>query len=386
MRLASVDFLDSEGHEIEFAIKRVLSVTEPSKVSHTQGPDTAQRAGFASAFPEAGEFQKLKADLEGQKEDIRRIDSNGFRIVSALDKRACRIEGVVTKLKGTVDGSHSAIRELRQELVSVKADIGAVRESAPTPAVIAELENRLASVSSTLADVRQQLTTLTSQFQKEIRELKTDLVRQQQEMEDIRLESRDNVTAGQHAEDMASLRSELVLLRRQMEDVCSTRAGPVERAFPSRELEVLTSNIAKIGSRASQVETLQMELEILKGRVERAETSRPPTDNHQHGRVPDPGGLPTYSEFLAGMRKRAASPGLDPVPKRPASSVGYPHSVDGRYTTLPTWLADSPPTTYSEHAPGGENAMANSAKRGRKPLRNSTIGPIGGISSRLRRR
>ncbi|AEO65401.1 uncharacterized protein THITE_56406, partial [Thermothielavioides terrestris NRRL 8126] len=211
LRLASIDLLDSTGQEIEFAIKRVLSVAEPSRVTRTHRPDPSQGAGFSSAFPEPAELEKLRADLHSQREDIRRIDNNGFRIVSALDKRASRIEVEITKLKGKADSSHGAIGNLQQDIGSMKADIAAVRASVQDPTALASLEARLASVTCTLGEVAQHFTSL----KEEIDELKSELSGQRRAMEGLESETRAKVTAARHAEDMASLRAEIMHLRRQ---------------------------------------------------------------------------------------------------------------------------------------------------------------------------
>ncbi|KAL2132579.1 hypothetical protein VTI74DRAFT_3634 [Chaetomium olivicolor] len=267
LRLASVDLLDSEGQEIEFAIKRVLSVNEPSRVRNPNVPGPSQGAGFASSFPSAVQLQQLQTDLRNQKEDIKRIDSNGFRIVSVLDKRTSRIEAEVMKQGGALDSFNLAIEGLRKELVSIKEEDGKASRAARGTTTLAALEGRVASLNRKCEEV----TTLSARLQQDIHELKSKLSQQHQDIEHLRSEIRGSITTAEHAEDMASVRVEMAQMRRQMEEAFWSRGtGWADTAFPSKELEVLTSNIAKIGNRASQVETLQMELEILKGRHAKA--------------------------------------------------------------------------------------------------------------------
>jgi regulator of replication initiation timing len=384
LRLASVELLDNDGLEIEFVIKRVLRVNEPSKVNHSDAPDPSKGPGFTSAFPGAAQLRQLQIDLHGQREDIQRIDSNGFRIVSALDKRADRINGEVTKLKGTVGVVHRDVGDLQKELGSIKADIGKVRASAQDANALVQLGGRLTAVSNTLGEVGQQVAALSDKFQKEVDELRSELGQQQQDMEDLRSNVRDGVAADDYTRDMVDLRSEMAHLRRQLDETRAHGLGRVETAFPPRELEVLTSNIAKIGNRASQVESLQMELEMLKGRVERAEASRQTVDNRRSISTIDAGGPPGYSDIFPGTRKRAASPGTDPIPKRPASSAGYANFLNRRYATPPLWPAN-PPTTANqgEATEDGTSRMANSAKKG--PRGRATATPTG-TSMRLRKR
>ncbi|KAJ4290179.1 hypothetical protein N0V88_006688 [Collariella sp. IMI 366227] len=377
LRLASVELLDNEGQEIEFAIKRVLSVNEPSKTSSSKIPDPSQGPGFASAFPGGVEIQKLQTDLRNQREDIKRIDSNGFRIVSVLDKRTSRIEREVAKQGGVLGGFNRNVEGLKQELMSVKDEIRKLGASGQDTTVLVTLQDRLSSLSSTCADV----SALGAQFQTDIHELKLELNRQHQDIEDLRPEVRASVTAAEHAEDMATLRAEMAQMRRQME-VCTRGTGREGAAFPSRELDVLTSNIAKIGSRASQVETLQMELEMLKGRVDRAEASRKLGDHRQAHSV-DQG---VYPDILPSMRKRGASPGLDYAVKRPASSVGYSDFADRRHTMPFAWPEN--PTAASRDVPDIEviSTLPTAAKRGRKTLRGRTTSTSSDMASRLRKR
>jgi chromosome segregation ATPase len=385
LRLASVDLLDGDGREIEFAIKRVLSVTVPSTVNNGKFPGAAQGASFPSASSGVAELQQLQIDLHNQREDIKRIDSNGFRIVSALDKRATRVEGEVTTLKSTVPTLQRDIGSLQQQLGSIKTEIGQLRESESNTTAISGLEDRLASATSQLGEVRHQLATLNTQFQKEMGKLRSELSQQQQDIDDLRSETRGCVAVEDYAQDMAALRAEMAQLRREMDETRSRRAGQAETAFPSRELDVLTSNIAKIGNRASQVETLQMELEILKGRVERAEAGRQ-TNDRRPVRTIEPASHPGYSDIFPGMRKRAASPGDEPAPKRSASSLGHSDPPDRRYDTPSAWSVPSP--VDRERAPenDGTTHMTSSARRGRKPSRAGSSSTSNGVSTRLRKR
>ena len=386
LRLASVELLDNDGQEIEFAIKRVLSVHEPSKGNNANSPDKPDGAPSSSAVPGAAEVRQLQIDLCAQREDIKRIDSNGFRIVSALDKRASRVEGEVTKLKSIVSTVHRDISGLQQELVSVKSKAEKTKGSEESKTALAELELRLASVTTTLGDVGQQLAAQNAQLHKEIGGLKSKVSRQQQDIQEIRSDISSTVTAADHAQDMAALRAEMAQLRRQMDETRAQGASRVETIFPSRELEVLTNNISKIGSRASQVETLQMELEMLKGRVERAEASRHTTDDRRTTRTlePDP---PGYSDLFPRTRKRAASPDFGPAPKRPTSSLSYSDLPEARSVAPPAWSNRLRATVNREGNPGNEDTPkhTNSAKQGRKPARaRTTTRSSSGLSPRLR--
>ncbi|OTB07592.1 hypothetical protein M426DRAFT_8589 [Hypoxylon sp. CI-4A] len=82
-----------------------------------------------------------------------------------------------------------------------------------------------------------------------------------------------------HAEEIASLRAEVREPKEELSREQAQKSQPSVAVLPSRELDILTASITRIGQRASQVETLQMELELLKGRVQRME--KPQASNTQ---------------------------------------------------------------------------------------------------------
>jgi hypothetical protein len=264
----------------------------------------------------------------------------------------------------------------------MKTEIKETKAAAHDPTAFAGLENRLASVTSIINETRQQFDTLESRFQQEMDGIKSVVSQQQRDVEDLRSKVRSRVPAADYAQDMATLRSEITHLRRQLEETRAQGAERVEAAFPFRELEVLTHNIAKISGRASQVETLRMELEILKGRVERAETSRQAADSRQLPRASDPA-PPVYSDIFPVVRKRAASPALGPDPKRPASSLSssdfpsYSDLPETRYTTPLAWPARRSPA----QGRADTQVQGHDAPRRGHPASSST-----GTSARPRKR
>lgn len=385
LRLASIDLLDSEGEQVEFAIKRILSVNEPSRVtagSHPQETPTGEVPN--SAFPGAFELLQLQAELQSQSEDIKRIDNNGFKIVAALDKRVGRIDGEVTKLGGSVVDLRRDIGGVQKNFGTLKTEVSELRKFSQNDTGLAALEDRLSKLSRTVDKV----SILSTEIGTEMPELKSELGQIRRDMEDLRSEVQNCATAADQAQDMAVLRAEISQLRRELDEVRNTRMSQVKTAFPPRELEILTTNIAKIGNRASQVETLQMEVEILKGRVERAENSRQMLDDQRRLHAVESSSL-GYSDAFTGTRKRAVSPGFDRAPKKPNSSNGYADMAGQRYATPPSWPAALPAFTSRGRGdpPDNDNSVVaaagkqgRSSGRGRKPTSSS------GISTRLRKR
>ena len=127
LRLASVDLLSRDGQEVEFSIKRVLDVREPSRVSNPASPQGIPHGAFnASSYHDAVDLLKLRVDIDGQRDDISRIDSNGSRIVSALDTRVALVEEQVSKLRDTLGLLRRDIGGVQEDLSSLKAEINNV--------------------------------------------------------------------------------------------------------------------------------------------------------------------------------------------------------------------------------------------------------------------
>jgi chromosome segregation ATPase len=351
-RLASVDLLSRDGQEVEFTIKRVLDVREPSRVStggYSEGP---QHSVFnAPAYPEIVDLLQLRADIDGQREDINRIDSDGSKIVTALDTRVARVEEQVSKLKDTLGSLHRDFGGVQVDITALKVDISEAKRAAQDKAPLEELEKSLQTTNRTLNEIRQDVSSLEKQVREGITGTKSELRQQKQAIEDLRTDVRNRVTARDQAKDMAALRAEMAQMKRQMDEMRSKAAGRVTAApFPSKELNILTSNIAKLGSRASQVETLQMEFEILKERVERAEASRQSPINQvrpYHGDTED---LPSYprKRTLPGVGTPSS---IDPTLKRTAFSSSYSEG--------PSQVYDGPQSPTDEERQETENGEQN---------------------------
>ncbi|KAL2173377.1 uncharacterized protein P884DRAFT_212156 [Thermothelomyces heterothallicus CBS 202.75] len=272
LRLASVELLNSDGKGIKFNIQRILTVNEPSKLNgeRFQNPPQESPGGFTSGYPGIRELRQLQLDLHSQREDIRRIDSNGFRIVSALDKRANRIQYEVGKLSDAMLGLQRDIGGLQQDLRTVQDELSKVPTVAHDPNALAALEDRVTLATAAVGRLGEQLAAMDAQFKIETDQIWLELCQHQEVIENLKSTIGSTVPAAEHAQEMANIRAGMAELRQQMNEIRAYETVQTNSAFPfpSRELEVITSSIAKIGNRANQVETLKMELEMLKGRAQ----------------------------------------------------------------------------------------------------------------------
>jgi DNA repair exonuclease SbcCD ATPase subunit len=284
------------GKEVDLSVKRYLQLKEPARANGEKPANSSQgsRAHNASqefhgSAPEAAHISRLLADLDAQRNDIERIDNAGFKVVSALDEAVSKVEADLTKMKDTMSELRREIAGNHDDLVSLKSEVKDVKRLAQDQTVVNRLEKQLNAAKADIDGVRQELSPLTSGFQKDLDAVKSELRQSRNDIDDMKALLRDRISVRDHAKEMSAFRAELSQLRKQLDESRSKQPDP----FPSRELNILTSNIAKIGSRASQVENLQMEFEILKGRVERIEhagQSRPAV-------MKEPGDVSQYRQY-----------------------------------------------------------------------------------------
>ncbi len=307
---------------VDLNISRVLQLREASRAATTgqsrssppledSASPRAQAQSFRASHPRTGsadgapqtatpEISQIQAEIEIQREDIDRIDDAGYRIVSAIDSAVERIEREVTGLKSTAHDLKHALGGAQDDISSLKTELTEVKRLAQDTAALERLEEKVNVQAGSALVLRRSLGSTEDRIRKELLRLKGQLQQLREGSEDVLKSTSSSAAAAaagtkEQTKEIASLRSEITQLRSQMEQASSKAAQQVGRAatsFPSRELDILTSNIAKIGNRASQVETLQMEFEILKGRggtagnAEREAAGRVGAPAPRHGRGP----------------------------------------------------------------------------------------------------
>ena len=271
--------------DVELNIRRTLQLRDKStsgqqrdSSSATPAPETYTplRGGGQNSQPVV-DITQLQAELDGQREEIERIDTAGFQIVAAFDKAVVRIEqqanglnesivALQKQLDTKVGGCEDDVSSMKSDLRDVKHDIQSDLRSR-----INSLERTVSKFASEikslveLASPRTELATLKSEVTKEVGSLRGQL----KEMKEV---AADAVASNKaYAKEIASLREDLRQTKQRVDEKLQ-RSEP-KAVFPSRELEILTKNISKISSRASHVETLEMEFQLLKGRVQRLEAA-----------------------------------------------------------------------------------------------------------------
>lgn len=377
-------------------VKRYLKLREPSRTgteqfgSATNGdrprtrdaPGAAAQNGYHSPEgPERRDILQLQADLEAQRGDIERIDSAGFKVVSALDEAVSRVEGDLTKMRQTLSELQREIRGNHDDLSSLKTEITDVKRLAQDHTAIKRLEGQLNSANNSIEEVRRNMEDVTTKFRQDLAGVKSEVRENSDGLEGLRALVRDRISTRDHAKEMAAVRGELAQLRKQMDE---SRSKPPE-SFPSRELDILTSNISKIGNRASQVESLQMEFEIFKGRIERMEGARQDRPSlHNSPKDVSPYDQYDNDDYRAGdalpTRRKRRSSGPD------GSLV--PGSNSTKRTAFASQLADTPdkatewePNPSSPVIPHPGNARLTKTGKVDKRTQRASARPFISISS-----
>ncbi|KAI1774000.1 hypothetical protein F4818DRAFT_88453 [Hypoxylon cercidicola] len=137
------------------------------------------------------------------------------------------------------------------------------------------------------------------------------------------------------SKEVLDLKLELSKLKEELAKERSQKPSS-EPTFPAREIDILTTNVIKIGAKASQVDPLQMKLELLEERVRRLEKARAPDSRDvsdveaQHNRM-----APT-SEAPLPVESKSAEPHVDEVtPATGVPTVNIPGLTGQRLPELP---------------------------------------------------
>ncbi|KAI0894821.1 hypothetical protein F4806DRAFT_98030 [Annulohypoxylon nitens] len=294
LRLSSVQIKSLHTHKlVEIKVQRTLKLRE---ASHGGSPLANEPPDHDVPSEIHGHLlDHLQAQLDAQREETQRLNKAGFQMASSFDSAVLRIEGEVKKLKdGMVslkeeqNDSSNNVNTVDEKVDWLRVDVEDVRKTLATKSAYARLDEEVATAKSAVADVRTYLSDELGKWAKKQQRkqeiLATDLSTARVELGTLRDEldgTKKTISKKISAEDVyikevASLGADLKELRDELAKERSKKSPPREPVFPSREIDILTTNITKIGQRANQVEALQMELEILRERVQRMENGPTP--------------------------------------------------------------------------------------------------------------
>lgn len=315
-------------------------------------------------------YAQLQVDLDAQREDINRISATGYQVVNSFETAVGRVEGQVKQLKDSIDSVRNDTDEQRDELKSVKSELSDIKwefkdntvvsrldqQLQTTDRVVTELRKAIGKTQSEMGELRQEISTTQEQLQ----QAREENVRLKEEIVDTKQVAEEGVaTSKEYASEVTSLRREMKQLRSEL---AKGRAnGPrTDNAIASQDLDILASNISKIGNRASHIESLQMEFDLFRSRVQRLEARADASGtghNTPRDRFSSPRNELSQSKYGGSTRQKRTSTSRDDnddldttPPKRLAVTSDYSSAA-----TAAEWQPSSP---LSSAAPSGTKSSA----------------------------
>ncbi|PHH63788.1 hypothetical protein CDD81_5445 [Ophiocordyceps australis] len=216
---------------------------------------------------------QVQQQLDSQRHDIARIGASAVHLVANFDTAIARVEGQVRQLDQSVDS-------LRDDVRLVTSDMKQARWDCQSNPIVSRLDQQLQTTDRVVTELRQALHTSKSDMdslreqlaatQKELCQAKDESRRLKDGMDQMADVVHQSLASSKDcASDLSMLRREVQQLRAELAQERAQQSHPPP--FCSHELDVLASSITKIGNRASQIESLQMEFELFRSRVQRIE-------------------------------------------------------------------------------------------------------------------
>ncbi|KAM0471779.1 hypothetical protein ACHAPX_009172 [Trichoderma viride] len=371
---------------------RGQSAAAQAKLSTPSGKTAPQNEATPSR--DRFDIMQIQADLEVQQDEIQRIGVAGFQVMSNFDSTVARLEKQMRQLSESIasvrrdgEGQQADIKSLKTQMSDAK------RSSHNDDGVVARLDQQLQTTDRVVTELRQMIqksksdtTGLRSELkaaQKEITDVKKANARLKQEADEAKQVAQEGIaTSKLYASEVSSLRREIAQLRSdlaQENDHHHSSAGE-DPSISSHQLDILASNISKIGNRASQVESLQMEFDLFRTRIQRLETrmaNGTPNpgrkDVREYGSVTEQGSQSHYG--TATRQKRPTMSRDDSLlmntasAKRVALSSDYPSLANAGYISNGEQQQSSPGAMASVETPvqrrNTATANKSTVRRGR---------------------
>lgn len=224
------------------------------------------------------DFAQIQASLDLNRHGIDRLETAGHRAVTWLDKAIRHVGDEAHKLQECVQGLTKDIGQAFAETASLNSSVESVQGLvAKDKDIIEEIEAQVRSINDVIPNMRKNLEVCVAKQQELCEALEHQLPLARQKSEQLQALAQDNAsTIKDQAEELTLLRREVSILKEAMNarnTESQTSKGVPSAVFPTRELDILTESIARVATRASLVDMLQMQFEMLKGRVERLEGS-----------------------------------------------------------------------------------------------------------------
>ncbi|KAI1734779.1 hypothetical protein F4680DRAFT_437394 [Xylaria scruposa] len=352
LQTSSIQIKDIDGRgTIQPTIQRLLNLKNTDD-GHSSKP--LDNHNHRQATSETPKLDRILNEVDAQRGELERLDTAGYHIVASFNQAVQRIDEEVGKLKTNMVqmaddlSDHSTkTRVLADDILSIQTEVKEIQKTLQPLAAQSNFKQGSSYIRNAITEAkvswRAELHDKLEKHQQQLNLLEVKLVSAQQDLEDFQESFESARTTAKAAllaseantEEVATLKFELQSLRQELALERSYKSSTTDPVFAGREMDILTSNITKIGQRASQVETLKMEFELLKGRVQRMEAQ---TASSQKGSAISP-----HRE--------------EPLPSQPLSSnrkvfLGC-HIEDGISTSSPSII----PNANNGH--GGQSLTAH---------------------------
>ncbi|KAI0448523.1 hypothetical protein F5B21DRAFT_105281 [Xylaria acuta] len=300
LRTSSIQIKDLDGHgTVQPTIQRLLNLKNPptdevrpegnsEDNDHvSRSSENCNRRQATNGIPK---LDHILSKIDAQGEEIERLDTAGYHIVASFNQTVQRIDEDVENLKnemvqmtGDLSDHSTKTKGLADDIMSTQTEIKEIQKTLQPSAAHSHFGQESPPTRNAAAEAnaswRVELCDKWEKHQQQLNLLGTKLENARQDLDDFQASFESARTTAKAAllaskantEDIVALKAELQHLRQELALERSYKSSTTSPAFSIREIDILTSNITKIGQRASQVETLQMEFELLKGRVQRME-------------------------------------------------------------------------------------------------------------------
>ncbi|KAL7932180.1 hypothetical protein V8C35DRAFT_281799 [Trichoderma chlorosporum] len=401
-RLASISLKVAADlrRKAEPKIQRTLQLRgQPAAAQGKPSPLNGKATPQKEPSPSRDRFDimQIQTDLEAQQDEIQRIGAAGFQVISTLNSTVARFEAQMRQLSDSVASVRRDGEGQQADIKSLKTQMSDAKRSSGSDAVIARLDQQLQTTDRVVSELRQiiqkskvESATLRVELtaaQKEIAEVKKTNARLEMDADEAKQVAQEGIaTSKLYASEVASLRREIAQLRSEIGQENTHHASMDEDpSITSHQLDILASNISKIGNRASQVESLQMEFDLFRTRIQRLEarvTNGTPNPNRkdvraslgEYASATEQGSQPLYGSTTRQKRPSVAREESHIVnstpPKRIALSSDYPSLATAGYVSTSEQQQSSPGSialvqTPAQRRTATASTRKSTAKRGR---------------------
>ena len=218
-----------------------------------------------SSLDRAAEANDLRRELALTKSELRSARDD----VSLLQGER---GGELRKAQDNINSLREEIKGLRKETTGAKSRGNELKKA----------QDDIRTVQREIESLREETTGVEDQQGKELKKAQDDVYALRKELRALQGEQSEykklvkdsTATSKEYAREATGLRLEMKQLRQDIEQTRASQLNPGGgSAFSSKELDILTNNITMISKKANQVDPLEMEVQLLKSRVQRVEAA-----------------------------------------------------------------------------------------------------------------